>query len=292
MDLVSSLRKEGTSRGGVNFSWSDVSTSVHRENYLGHSLMAPVGRWQNNKDLSWYAKADSDAPLNGETNEQKRARERKEEIRAIKEAEEDALAKALGLPVKDRTVTSANAIAVPGDELRKAVKDSGEFEHEDADQRKAFGDNFIGHRGGIEQPSEVMLGEGDPERADRTERRDREKSDRRRDRSRDGERRRERSRDGERRRRHHHRHRSPDDEGHRERRRRRSRSPDRKERRHRSRSPDRRHKRERTRSLDVRRERSPDYQRRDKGHNESGRQRRQRSPDRERVRERSRDVRR
>ena len=61
--------------------------------------MAPVGRWQKGKDLSWYAKADDKDVKNGETAEEKKARERKEEIRRIKEAEEDALARALGRPV-------------------------------------------------------------------------------------------------------------------------------------------------------------------------------------------------
>jgi hypothetical protein len=28
------------------FDWKDVKEDKHRENYLGHSLMAPVGRWQ------------------------------------------------------------------------------------------------------------------------------------------------------------------------------------------------------------------------------------------------------
>lgn len=58
-----------------------------REYYLGHSLQAPVGRWQNGKDLTWYNKDrnDSDAA----------ERERQEELRKVKEAEEDALAQAL-----------------------------------------------------------------------------------------------------------------------------------------------------------------------------------------------------
>ncbi|KAI0865786.1 hypothetical protein F4860DRAFT_265687 [Xylaria cubensis] len=121
MDLVSSIRKTG-SRGGVNFNWEDVTTSAHRENYLGHSLKAPVGRWQKGRDLSWYAKADADSSSN-ETPEEKAARERKEELKAIKEAEEDALARALGLPVAPRNVTGANAVDVS--QPRMAPQDGG-----------------------------------------------------------------------------------------------------------------------------------------------------------------------
>ncbi|KAI0910666.1 kinase phosphorylation protein-domain-containing protein [Ustulina deusta] len=116
MDLVSSIRKTG-SRGGVNFDWGDVASSAHRENYLGHSLKAPVGRWQKGRDLTWYAKADAADSSSNETPEEKAARERKEELKQIKEAEEDALARALGLPVAPRNATGANTVDVGGSRI-------------------------------------------------------------------------------------------------------------------------------------------------------------------------------
>lgn len=97
MDLLQSVRKEG-SRGGVDFKWEDVKGSNHRENYLGHSLMAPVGRWQKNKDLNWYAKGEDTSQT-----EEDEVQRRKEELRKVKEAEEDAMARALGLPLPDRS---------------------------------------------------------------------------------------------------------------------------------------------------------------------------------------------
>ncbi|XP_015669785.1 multiple myeloma tumor-associated protein 2 [Protobothrops mucrosquamatus] len=81
----------GSSRGGVRggqdqFKWEDVKTDKQRENYLGNSLMAPVGRWQKGKDLTWYAKEKKgDASLS-----------RKEELSAIRQAEEEAMMAALG----------------------------------------------------------------------------------------------------------------------------------------------------------------------------------------------------
>ena len=103
MDLVSTIRKSG-SRGGVNFSWDEVANSNHRENYLGHSLKAPVGRWQQGRDLTWYSKDKGEAED-----------EKAEEMRKIKQAEEEAMAKALGLPPPNKDATGGNEVEVqPG----------------------------------------------------------------------------------------------------------------------------------------------------------------------------------
>ncbi|KAK4430686.1 Multiple myeloma tumor-associated protein 2 [Sesamum alatum] len=93
-------------RGGVRggrdqFSWDDVKVDKHRENYLGHSIKAPVGRWQKGKDLHWYAR-DKKSDLNSEA--------MKEEIRRIKEEEEQAMKEALGLAPKRATKSQGNRL--------------------------------------------------------------------------------------------------------------------------------------------------------------------------------------
>ncbi|XP_057980539.1 uncharacterized protein LOC131166210 [Malania oleifera] len=92
-------------RGGVRggrdqFSWDDVKLDKHRENYLGHSIKAPVGRWQKGKDLHWYSRDKKSSDMEAI----------QEEIKRIKEQEEQAMREALGLAPKRSSQHQGNRL--------------------------------------------------------------------------------------------------------------------------------------------------------------------------------------
>jgi len=119
----------GTRGGQAEFKWSDVSADKDRENYLGHSINAPTGRWQKNKDVHWY---------NRDVKESDSARA--EEVRKIKEAEAEALAAALGFTPAPKGATEApasGANAITSVPKAESLEASRALEKEEKRRRKA-----------------------------------------------------------------------------------------------------------------------------------------------------------
>ncbi|KAH7961277.1 hypothetical protein HPB52_006407 [Rhipicephalus sanguineus] len=112
----------GGTRGGADqFNWEDVKDDKYRENYLGHSLRAPVGRWQKGKDLTWYAKEKQQAASTS----------RQSEVAAAKKAEEEAMLAALGFATPAKPTHQPLSKAEVTEALRRG---DGSREEGDADR--------------------------------------------------------------------------------------------------------------------------------------------------------------
>mmetsp|Transcript_11338 Transcript_11338/g.15832 ORF Transcript_11338/g.15832 Transcript_11338/m.15832 type:complete len:240 (-) Transcript_11338:175-894(-) len=97
------------------FSWDDVKIDKHRENYLGHSQFAPVGRWQKGKDILWYTRGKKNSD---DAEAAERAKVRAQDRQAIMER--------LGLATKKRKVQNRLSKSEMKELLRK-----GDIERDD-----------------------------------------------------------------------------------------------------------------------------------------------------------------
>uniref|UniRef100_A0A671MZF9 Multiple myeloma tumor-associated protein 2-like n=1 Tax=Sinocyclocheilus anshuiensis TaxID=1608454 RepID=A0A671MZF9_9TELE len=115
----------GSSRSG--------GVDKHRENYLGNSLMGPVGRWQKGKDLSWYAKdKKSGASLSKE-----------QEMAVVREAEHEVMLATLGHKTIKRQPTGLTK-----EDLADVCRTEGEADERDTvDRASGLGSSRAGPRG-------------------------------------------------------------------------------------------------------------------------------------------------
>ncbi|XP_064455173.1 multiple myeloma tumor-associated protein 2-like [Ornithodoros turicata] len=125
----------GGTRGGADqFNWDDVKEDKYRENYLGHSLKAPVGRWQKGKDLTWYAKEPgSGAGSKGEDKIAAARSAKAAQLQALKKAEEEAMLNALGF-----SSTKSTHHQLSKEEMNEALK-RGESQRDEFDIERVAG---------------------------------------------------------------------------------------------------------------------------------------------------------
>ena len=113
----------GTRGGRDQFSWDAVKSDKDRECYLGHSVKASTGRWQQGRDIFWYTR---DRTLMGAQDEDPWTRAA--EVEAVKQREEDLMRAALGLPPG---APGRDNIAVTVEGNRKADGDPSQKEEKD-----------------------------------------------------------------------------------------------------------------------------------------------------------------
>mmetsp|Transcript_11208 Transcript_11208/g.28368 ORF Transcript_11208/g.28368 Transcript_11208/m.28368 type:complete len:225 (+) Transcript_11208:2-676(+) len=140
----------GTRGGRDQFKWEDVKGDKYRENYLGHSVHATVGRWQNGRDLLWYSR-DKQGEAGGSS----------QELRAVKQREEELMQEALGL--KPKTAVARQQNKMEKHELAELLRRGRTVEERDdrfaeAERIKGVGTAASAHQQVAER--NVLEGEG------------------------------------------------------------------------------------------------------------------------------------
>ncbi|KAI3629109.1 hypothetical protein CBS9595_000181 [Malassezia furfur] len=103
--MYESSRRGGTRGGQADFSWDVVREDKHRENYLGNSVAAPKGRWQQGRDILWYNRDTSARDADDA------AEQRRQELLRVKQAEQDAMRELLGGSVPGSAPSVGTALA-------------------------------------------------------------------------------------------------------------------------------------------------------------------------------------
>ncbi|KAK9372822.1 kinase phosphorylation protein-domain-containing protein [Lipomyces chichibuensis] len=149
MDLLSNRpTREGIRGGQGSFSWDTVKQDKYRQNYLGHSVMAPTGRWAEKNDALWYSKEKNSTDVEKELDKEGLGEEelrltkeelRRIELRRIKEAEEIAMAEALGTKPRVKnadqkessTEQSRSRSTSPEPRSRRSARELERYRHRD-----------------------------------------------------------------------------------------------------------------------------------------------------------------
>lgn len=123
-------RSGGTRGGQDQFKWENVKYDKDRESYLGHSIHAAVGRWQQGKDILWYTREKNSLPQSIQ-----------EEREMARQMDNELLNEALGLQTK-KTRTSQ----LSRDDMNYLMS-KGKMERDDYDIERVQGLGAASSRG-------------------------------------------------------------------------------------------------------------------------------------------------
>ena len=108
------MYRGGTRGGKDQFSWEQVKNAPDKTYYLGSSVKAVAGRWQEGKDVFWYTKAKGGS-----------GQDVQDEIKAVKEREEALMRQALGLHPDDGVHTGSRE--EPERHTRRSHRDAKKY---------------------------------------------------------------------------------------------------------------------------------------------------------------------